>query len=94
MAQPIELIEFGARAPMAERLADVIEAKLARAIATRGVASLAVSGGSTSAGLYRVLSTGTLEWRKVTAALVDERWTRPGSSGSNETFIGNTLIGY
>lgn len=76
---------------MAARLADIMEAQLGRAIAERGSASLAVSGGSTPAGLYRALSERNLEWSKVTAVLVDERWVAPGEDGSNETFVRETL---
>lgn len=86
------LIAFGTRDAMALRLADLIEAHLARAIATRGAASLAVSGGSTPAGLYQALSTRELDWARVTVALVDERWVRPGETGSNETFVRTTLV--
>ncbi len=92
MAQHIELIDFGARATLAERVADVIEAQLARAIAERGAASLAVSGGSTPADLYAALSQRAIDWRKTAAALVDERWVRPGADGSNETFVSKTLL--
>jgi 6-phosphogluconolactonase len=77
---------------LAERVADVIEAQLARAVAERGAASLAVSGGSTPADLYAALSQRAIDWRKTAAALVDERWVRPGADGSNETFVSKTLL--
>lgn len=92
MALKAELISFASAAAMAARLADMIEAQLARAIAERGAASFAVSGGSTPAGLYKALSTRVLDWSRVTAILVDERWVAPGEDGSNETFIRETLM--
>jgi len=86
------LIAFETRDAMAARLADLIEACLSRAIAARGAASLAVSGGTTPAGLYQALSRRELDWARVTVALVDERWVRPGEAGSNETFVRTTLL--
>ncbi len=91
MARAVDVIEFTRPPHMADRLADVVEANLARAIAERGQAGLAVSGGSTPAGLYRTMSQRMLPWSKVTATLVDERWVPPGAEGSNETFVRGAL---
>jgi len=91
MTRAADLIEFASAAQMAERLADVIEAQLARGLAERGEAGLAVSGGSTPAHLYKALSRRALDWPRVTATLVDERWVPPGAAGSNETFVHETL---
>jgi len=92
MALEGDLICFKNPDAMARRLADVIEARLARRIAERGWATLAVSGGSTPAGLYTVLSKRRLDWSCVTAVLVDDRWTAPGTKGSNETFVREKLV--
>jgi 6-phosphogluconolactonase len=92
MAHKADFISFASAAAMAARLADMIEAQLARAIAERGAASFAISGGSTPAGLYKALSARALDWSRVTAVLVDERWVAPGEEGSNETFIRKTLM--
>ncbi len=85
------LIQFASRDVMAERLADSIAARLDLAIADQGNASIALSGGSTPAGLYDALSRRDLDWSTVTAALVDERWVPPDAEGSNETFVRNCL---
>ncbi|MFZ5617711.1 MAG: 6-phosphogluconolactonase [Pseudomonadota bacterium] len=85
------LIAFASRTAAAERLADYLEAQLGRAIAERGSASIAVSGGSTPEALYRKLAGRSLDWARVTAILVDERWVSPGEAGSNETFVRRTL---
>ncbi len=85
------LTEFPTRAEMAEHLAGMTADSLRRAIAEQGRAALALSGGSTPAGLYAALSKCDLDWSSVTAALVDERWTPPGEDGSNETFVRNTF---
>ena len=86
------LIAFADRQAMADKLATLIETALARALAERGAASLAVSGGSTPAALYKALSGKPLDWARVTVALADERWTPPDTEGSNETFVRRTLL--
>jgi 6-phosphogluconolactonase len=92
MGYETDLISFESRAAMAERVADVIEAILARSIAERGRATLAASGGKTPGDLYRALSRRNLGWAKVTAALVDDRWVPPDAEGSNESFVRETLV--
>ncbi len=65
---------------------------LQEAIARRGAASLAVSGGSTPRALYQSLSRTKLDWEKVSVVLADERWVEPGEAGSNESFVKSTLL--
>ena len=92
MAYDVPLIRFETKDHMAERLADAIEARLSAAISEKGTASIALSGGSTPAPLYRALAGRGIDWSKVTALLVDERWVAPGQSGSNETFLTETFL--
>lgn len=77
---------------MAASLTETLTADLARAIAERGEAVIAVSGGSTPAALYRRLARADLDWSLVTVVLVDERWVDPGEAGSNESFVRDTLL--
>lgn len=91
MGSDPSLIEFESRRACAERLADFIECELGRAIAERGKAAIAVSGGATPEALYKELSTRQLDWPKVTVVLVDERWVAPGDAGSNESFVKSAL---
>lgn len=91
MAPETAIREFPSREAMAQALAETIAARLAHAAGARGAATMALSGGSTPAGLYEALSNRDLDWPRVTAALVDERWVPPGAEGSNETFIRATL---
>lgn len=91
MAETNNLICFPDAGVMADRLSSAIAAVLGRAVAERGEAVFAVSGGSTPAALYKALSQKKLDWSRVTALLVDERWTAPGTDGSNESFIRDTL---
>lgn len=69
-----------------------IEAILREALASRGKASLMVSGGNSPKPLYQQLSKADLDWSNVTISLVDERWVDSGQSGSNEDFIKQNLI--
>jgi len=57
-----------------------------------GRATLFVSGGRSPAALYQALSQCSLEWSKVTVALVDERWVDETSEFSNAAFIGKHLL--
>jgi len=87
-----DLVVFESREAMARRMADVIELRLKVGLAERGRALLAVSGGSTPCGLYRELSERPLDWANVRVVLVDERFTPPGTDGSNETFVREALL--
>lgn len=72
----------------AQHIADA----LSTAIDIRGHATLMVSGGSSPKPVYSALSQIDLPWDKITIGLVDDRWVDPGSPGSNETFIKDTLL--
>ncbi len=92
MASKPVLTSYETRAVLARQLADRIERQLRDAIAERGAASFAVSGGSTPAALYHELSRRKLDWSMITIILVDERWVAPGEEGSNESFVRASLM--
>lgn len=71
----------------AQRMADA----LSQGIAERGAACAALSGGSTPGPAYEALAALPLDWRKVTFALVDERFVPPSDPASNENLIRTTL---
>jgi 6-phosphogluconolactonase len=77
-----------AAADMARRIAVV----LGDAIAARGVASIALSGGRSPRPVLEALSAMALDWEKVVVALVDERWVGPDHADSNERLIRETLL--
>ncbi|MCB1430195.1 MAG: 6-phosphogluconolactonase [Nitratireductor sp.] len=83
---------YGDRARLAEALATGVAAVLAGAIAMRGEARLAVSGGSTPVGFFRRLSQVDIEWSKVTVTLVDERFVDPTSERSNLRLVRENLL--
>lgn len=77
---------------MAEAVADDAAAILRDAIARRGAACLAVSGGATPAHYLPALSARILPWDKVTVTLTDERWALPHEADSNEGLIRRCLL--
>ncbi|HXI87949.1 MAG TPA: 6-phosphogluconolactonase [Parvularculaceae bacterium] len=86
------LIVFPSREAMSARLADLIETELARGVCEDGAGEFALSGGSTPKPLYEALSKKNIDWGRVTATLVDERWVAPTADGSNEKFIREALL--
>ncbi|WP_242124583.1 6-phosphogluconolactonase [Sphingobium sp. Sx8-8] len=77
-----------AAAEMARRIAAI----LGEAIAARGVATIALSGGRSPRPVLEALSGAAIDWDKVIVTLVDERWVAPGHADSNERLIRETLL--
>ena len=77
---------------LAEALATRVAGQLRTAIAERGTALLAVSGGSTPARFFERLSHESLDWSKVRVTLVDERWVPDSSERSNARLVKSLLL--
>ncbi len=77
---------------LARALAGQVAADLKAGIASRGAATLAVSGGSTPKKFFASLSAETLDWAKVTITLVDERWVDSSSDRSNAKLVADLLL--
>ncbi|RDS81690.1 6-phosphogluconolactonase [Dyella monticola] len=77
---------------LATALSASIAGKLRDAIAARGEALMAVSGGSTPKRLFEVLSNETLDWPRVTVTLVDERWVPDTDERSNARLVESLLL--
>jgi 6-phosphogluconolactonase len=75
-------------AALAERIAE----RLRTALAERGHALLAVSGGSTPKDLFTCLSREKLDWSKVQVTLVDERWVPDTDERSNARLVASLLL--
>jgi len=73
-------------------LAGEIAALLRQAIARRGVAALALSGGRSPVPLMQRLAAAGLDWPRVLLTLVDERWVDPASPDSNERLLREHLL--
>lgn len=80
-------IAFLTPSAQAQYVAKEVGALLARAIASRGSAVLAVSGGKSPICLFEILRTQSIAWDCVTICLVDERWVAPDHERSNEKLV-------
>src|SRR6185312_5984864 len=76
----------------AAALAERVAAQLREAIAERGTAVIAVSGGSTPKDFFAQLSKQALDWAKVTVTLVDERWVPDSDARSNAKLVEAALL--
>lgn len=77
---------------LATALAEAVANDLAQAIASRGHALLAVSGGNTPRRFMEALSRRALDWSHVTVTLVDERWVPPQHPRSNARLVDAHLL--
>jgi len=83
---------FANAAELARNLADKVAASLSTAIASKGTAEIAVSGGSTPKAFFQELSTRDLDWTKVTITLVDERFVPADNPRSNHLLVISNLL--
>jgi 6-phosphogluconolactonase len=77
---------------LASALARSVADDLRNAIAQRGEAKLALSGGTTPLRFLRALSHEPLAWSRVKVLPVDERWVPPVHKRSNERLLRETLL--
>lgn len=87
-----QLNEFSSREVLDNQLAQDIAKTLESAVAEKGQASIAVSGGSTPKGLFKQLSAMDLPWSKIVVTLADERWVDFDSSDSNTRLVHENLL--
>jgi 6-phosphogluconolactonase len=76
----------------AKYVAEEIAMLLNAAIASRGEAVLAVSGGKSPIKLFEALRAQPVAWRRVTVCLVDERWVSVDNERSNEKLARDYLL--
>ena len=87
-----ETIEEENRETLTKCLAEDVAARLEQAIADRGRATLALSGGSTPGPFMTRLGTIALDWKKVFVTLSDERWVPADHPRSNHRLVTETLF--
>jgi 6-phosphogluconolactonase len=84
---------FADRQQLADALAEAVAADLRAGVTARGVASVAVSGGTTPAGFFQALAArNDVPWDKVVVTLVDERWVNESSDRSNARLVRANLL--
>ena len=87
-----DFVEFPSRDALADGLAARVKAALDAAIAARGRAILAVSGGSTPVLFFKALSKLQMAWEQVTIILVDERMVPASHERSNAKVVRDNLL--
>lgn len=84
--------DFTDAGAQAAALAQQVATQLREAIAARGRAVIAVSGGSTPKAFFAQLSNAALDWPAVTVTLVDERWVPDTDDRSNAKLVKSILL--
>ena len=88
----IQLHPFPDGDSVATALAQAVADDLRAALAQRGQASLALSGGTTPRRFLQALSRQPLDWANVTVTLVDERWVPEDHDRSNARLVRENLL--
>ncbi len=83
--------QFDSKQELEKELATAIAHELKKAIKEFGNARLLLSGGSTPANLYNLLSGAQIDWSNVLVGLVDERFVPISHPGSNEALLIKTI---
>lgn len=78
-----EIVTLADASSLAERAAELMRAAITAAIQERGVAMIALSGGSTPGPAYRLLARSALDFARCRWFFVDERCVPPDSTRSN-----------
>ena len=79
---------------LAEHLAGEIASVINDAIVEKGVAIMALSGGSTPKPMFQALAEHDVDWSKVIITLVDERWVDESHELSNGAFLKQHLLSH
>lgn len=79
-------------AEIARLAAGRLEAALLGALAERGRAALAVSGGASPAGMFTELARSGLDWDRIDVFQVDERVAPDGHPDRNAVLLGSHLL--
>jgi 6-phosphogluconolactonase len=89
---PLVLLEHANDQALIAACAQQIARQLATDLADHSRVLLALSGGTTPGPVYRALSGATLDWTRVVATPVDERWVASDDPGSNARLLRETLL--
>jgi 6-phosphogluconolactonase len=88
----IERRDFETMRDACDALAVQVADTLRTAIAARGAATLAVSGGKSPIPFFHALRDQSLDWHKVTITLADDRQVDEGSPLSNAALVKRELL--
>lgn len=87
----VTLKRFDSPRQAAEHLAVAVADRLSTAIAERGQASLALSGGRSPVRFLDALARQAVDWSRVRLTLVDERWVPESDAQSNAGLLRSRL---
>lgn len=88
----VQWYEFPDAVKAAGALAEAVAADLRAALAEKGSAVLAVSGGRSPIAFFQALSQQDLDWRNVSVTLVDERIVPLSHEDSNSRLVREYLL--
>ena len=89
----IERRTFADKPTLAIELAQAVAERIRTAIEERGIAAIAVSGGSTPTRFFQSLGkTKDIDWSKVIVTLVDERWVDDTNNRSNALLVNERML--
>jgi 6-phosphogluconolactonase len=80
------------RENLERQLCDAIVSELTLELRKKGKASLLVSGGSTPAKLFGLLSKVDIDWKNITISLVDERFLSDNHKDQNGKMVKEILL--
>ena len=89
---PYQLVCTGDSQDLARRAAETIATAIDLALDQRDRAQIALSGGTTPAKAYALLSQQHLPWDRVDVLLGDERWVSAEDPSSNARMLRHTLM--
>lgn len=88
----LNIIAYPDQAALAASVSAQVCEKLKHAIKTRGAGRLIATGGTAAPTVYADLSRRSLDWRKVTIVLSDERWVPAEHEASNARLVRQSLL--
>ncbi|CAG8865959.1 6-phosphogluconolactonase [Pseudomonas fluorescens] len=88
----VKVHELNGPGQLAVELATDVAQRLRQAIATRGQATVVLSGGRSPVPFLEQLSQQTLDWSKVVVTLADERWVPVEHADSNAGLLKRHLL--
>ncbi len=84
---------FGSKEDLALALSEAVADDIKQGCRGRGVAAIALSGGSTPAKFFSTLGRrDDIDWSRVLVSLVDERWVPETSDRSNAALVNMRLL--
>jgi len=92
LPEQVKLLHFDTAEQLCDALAARIGDLINAAVAERGLAALALSGGRTPVPLFERLRSSDLPWKDTLITLADDRWVPTDSPDSNEGLVRQQLL--